>query len=64
MKLFYDHVDWGKDDEYYFYWWNPLPKGVRYIGRSDMIFEYVHATFGLWFFNLSWSTPYTKFRKR
>jgi hypothetical protein len=66
MKLSKDSVHWGKVDDtgskyndylYYFYWFNWLPKKLRYVGYGVVYFDCMyHEHFGLWFFNLSWST--------
>ena len=45
---------------YYFYWWNWLSPTDRYWGREDFYYDGPHRTFGLWFTNLSWSTPWTR----
>jgi hypothetical protein len=45
---------------YYFYWWNPLEKKYRYWGKYDMYYDGIHKTFGFWFFNISWSTKWSK----
>jgi hypothetical protein len=45
---------------YYFYWWNRLPSEVRYIGYSAMYYDGIHESFGFWFFNWTWTTPWTR----
>lgn len=62
MKLKPDGVEWGGPDNdwWYFYWWNWLPKKLRYFGRDDIWYDGPHASFGFWFINWSWSTPWTR----
>lgn len=65
MKIHWYGIDWGPSgDDYFYYWWNWLEKDARYLGRHDMILDTVYASYGLWYINLSWSTPWTKFRKQ
>lgn len=49
------------DDYYYFSWWNYLPKKYRYLGPQKMWYDQPHESFGFWFFNWSWSLPWSKF---
>lgn len=63
MKIDRIGIYWGKkyenEYEYYFYFWNPLPKGHRYWGREDMWYDGPHPSLGLWFFNFTWRTKWT-----
>lgn len=46
---------------WYFFWWYWLPKDARYLGYDTwMCGGYPHASFGFWFFNWSWSFPWTQ----
>ena len=45
---------------YYFYYWNWLPKEYRYFGYEQMHYDGVHESFGFWFFNWTWVTPWTR----
>lgn len=45
---------------YYFCWWNFLKKEHRYWGRMDMYYDGPHCSFGFWYFNISWSFPWSK----
>lgn len=60
MRLRRDGVEWGgpNDDWYWFYWWNWLPKGLRYWGYEDFYYDGPIGSFGLWFTNLSWQLPW------
>ena len=51
------------DRVYYFYWWNWLPPDVRYWGPQCMWYDGPHRSFGFWFTNISWSTPWTKLKE-
>jgi len=48
---------------YYVYWWNWLKKEYRYWGYDEFWYDCPHNNFGFWFFNVSWSSPWTKMRK-
>lgn len=58
MKIFSNGIEWGGPDSdwYYFYWWNWLPKKVRFFGYEQIWWDGPHYTFGFWYFNISWST--------
>jgi hypothetical protein len=62
MKLYLRAVEWGgpDDDWYYVCWWNWLPKSVRYLGYQGIYYDGPHGSFGFWWFNVSWSTPWTR----
>lgn len=70
MKFFYDHIEWGKytnavtgktEYAYWFYFWpNWLPKDIRYFGYHLDWYDHPIASFGFWYFNLSWYTKWTK----
>lgn len=70
MKFYRDHIERGKytnsvtgevEYSYYFYFVpNWLPKEVRHWGYQVFWYDGTHAAFGFWFFNFSWSTPWTK----
>ena len=57
-----DYEDGASLYFYYFYWWNWLSKEYRYWGYSEFWYDCPHASFGLWFINFSWSSPWTKMR--
>ena len=59
MKLYYNGVEWN-EDFYYFYWWNRLPKRLRYFGYEEMWHDGIHHSFGLWFINISWRLPWSR----
>lgn len=68
IKLMWSGVMWGyftppaypdmADYQYYFFWWNWLPKGLRYVGPQHMYYDGWHWSFGFWFINWSWSTKW------
>lgn len=59
MKLRFDGVTWGKPYPWhYFYWWNWLKPDQRYWGWYATYYDGAHVSFGFWFFNWSWSTPW------
>lgn len=72
VKWHWDHVEWGpfgpdKDSpepygyQFYIYWApNWLPKEYRYWGIEKYWYDGPHISFGFWFFNISWSTPWSK----
>ena len=69
MKIRWDCVEWGRlknvnpsEYQYYFYWWNWLPKEARYWGLEYIYYDGPHITFGLWFANLLWWTPWSTYR--
>ncbi len=49
---FYDH-------NYYLYWWNRLPKELRYVGYEQFWYDGPISSFGLWWTNISWVLPWT-----
>lgn len=55
-------VTWGgpDDDWYWFYWWNFLPKKYRYFGYCQDWYDGPFSHIGFWFFNWSWTFPFTK----
>ncbi len=56
MKLHWDGVTWGPPEaERYIYWWNWLPRSVRYWGYSEFWYDGPLPSFGLWFVNITWS---------
>jgi hypothetical protein len=70
MKFHKDHIEWqpyinkvtGQKEYASYFWFAPnwLPKELRYIGIERFEYDGVHVSFGFWFFNISWSTPYSK----
>jgi len=68
FKLNWDGVEWWQSEVtlnsgvyfYYFYWWNWLDSVDRYWGFEQLYYDGPHNSFGLWFFNISWSTPWTR----
>lgn len=68
FKLRWDCIKWWQSEKtlgtnhyfYYVYWWNWLQKKHRYWGFEQSYYDGPHNTFGFWFFNISWSTPWTK----
>lgn len=63
MKFCRYGIEWGgpNNDWYYIY---PIPnlleKDVRYWGFQKFYYDGPHYSFGFWFFNISWSTPWGK----
>lgn len=68
FKLRLTGIEWGQSEItlgsktyfYYFYWWNWVPKELRYLGFEQIYYDGPHNSFGFWFFNISWSTPLTR----
>lgn len=60
MKISRDEITWGgeRDDWYYVTWgWNaPLQRAFRFYRTW---YDCPHAGVELWFFGISWSTPWT-----
>lgn len=46
--------------DHYFCWWNWLDKDIRYWGFEQDWYDGPLSSFGFWFFNWSWDTPWTK----
>ena len=67
IELYSFGVEWGRPKglgrEYWFIWWNWLTKGNRHIGYDIMWYDGPWPSFGFWFFNWSWRTPYTSWKK-
>lgn len=61
MKFHGNGVNWGgpKDDWYWFYWWNWLPKNLRYFGYAQDWYDGPISSFGFWIFNWTWCFPIT-----
>lgn len=58
---------WGKTDKvghepYYFQIFNFLSKDIRFVGRDHFWYDGPHKTIGFWFFNIAWSTQWTKWK--
>lgn len=72
VKWDWDGVEWGPygpdhsaPEPYgyqYYIWWKPnwLPKKARYFGYERFWWDGPHASFGFWFFNIGWTTKWTK----
>lgn len=68
MKWRIDGVEWGRSSNpacsdyhaFYLYWWNWLPRSLRYIGNGYMFYDGPHRSYGLYFINISWRFPNTK----
>jgi len=62
VKLKWDGVEYGgpKGNWYYIYWWNWLKKEYRYFGPEYIYYDGPHRSFGFWYFNVAWSTQWTK----
>lgn len=62
MKKHKDGIEWGgpNQDWYWFYWWNWLPKDLRYFGYTQDWYDGPMSSFGLWFINLTWRLPWTR----
>ena len=60
MKLRWAGVEWGGPEGswYWVYWWNLLPPHLRYWGFSHDWYDGPIGTFGWWFGNVSWQTPW------
>ena len=54
-------VSWGgpEEDWYYISLWNWLTPDTRHLGLQRIWYDGPHASFGLWWFNITWSTPWT-----
>lgn len=71
FKLHWSGIEWGQSEVtlnsgtyfYYVYWWNWLPKEYRSWGFEQIYYDGPHNMFGFWFFNISWSTPWTKIKE-
>lgn len=63
MRIHWDGIEWSPHPAgghyWYIYWWNHLPKEARYFGIHHYWHDGPHASFGFWFLNVSWSTPWT-----
>lgn len=55
--VYLDGAEWGPHRWYYFYWWNWLPKHLRYWGYEVDWYDGPIYSFGFWFINWSWSFP-------
>ena len=70
IKFFKDHIAWGKysfngkDDYVYWFYFLPnyLEKNYRYFGYEVYYYDQPIGSFGFWFFNISWSTQWTKYK--
>jgi hypothetical protein len=60
MKIRWNSVEYGPGGCYYFYGPHWLKKGVRHIGIERMYYDGPHVSLGFWFFNITWSSPWTK----
>jgi hypothetical protein len=68
FELKRDGIEWWQSEKtlgtdycfYYFYWWNWLSKDARSWGFEQIYYDGPHNVFNFWFFNISWSTPWTK----
>ena len=47
---------------YWFYWWNWLRPGFRYLGYEQDWYDGPMSSFGFWFINWSWNLPFTNHR--
>lgn len=71
FKISFSGIEWWQSeitlntDAYFFYlyWWNWLPKDLRFWGFEQMYYDGPHNTFGFWFFNISWTFPNTKVKE-
>jgi hypothetical protein len=63
MKLGRTGIEWGgpNGDWYWFYWWNPLDQKHRYWGIRQDWHDGPINHIGFWWFNLSWSLPWTRY---
>lgn len=52
-------VNGGLYDLYWLYLFNWLDPDRRYWGREWMYYDGPHPSIGLWFFNISWRSPWT-----
>lgn len=59
MKLYRDGIEW-EQDYFFIWWWNLLPKELRYWGFRPYYYDGPIGTFGWWWGNISWRTPWTK----
>lgn len=61
MKIKKDGIEWGgpKGDWWCFYWWNWLPNHLSYWGIEHCWYDGPIGTFGFWYFNWSWQTPWS-----
>ena len=60
-KIGFDGIEWGGPDGdwYHFYWWNLLPRNLRYWGYRQDWYDGPLSHFGWWFGNVSWCLPWT-----
>ena len=65
VKIRWDGVEWGGpfSNWYYLYWWNWLSKDSRYWGKKNFWYDGPHYSFGLWYTNITWVFPWSKYRK-
>lgn len=59
LDIYTNGLVWD-DGWWYFFWWNWLDPSVRFWGHETFWYDYPHAMFGFWFFNISWSFPSTE----
>lgn len=58
--LFVDGIEFKLNGHYYhLYWWNTLPKELRYFGYRQDWYDGPLSSFGYWFGNISWKLPWT-----
>lgn len=64
MKISWSHIEFGRfgatDNYWWVYWWNPLPKHLRYFGYYQEWYDGPFSSFGLWFTNITWRLPWTR----
>jgi hypothetical protein len=72
FKLRWDGIEWWQSEKtlntgsyfYYVYWFNFInDKQYRKLGFDYMYYDGPHRAFVLWWFNITWSTPWTKVEK-
>jgi hypothetical protein len=60
MKLHKDMISWGgpNDNNYCIWWFNSLPKNIRYLGFKFYWYDGPINSIGFWFFDIGWVTPF------
>ena len=58
MKIYKNMVSWGgpEDNWWHIWWYNYLPKNIRYLGFRYEWYDGPINSIGFWFFNIGWIT--------
>lgn len=64
MRLTRYGIEWGKYPGGYQFYFYPIPhwlkKKHRYWGLERIWYDGPHVSIGFWFFNVSWSTQWSR----